>query len=210
MDAVSNSINGEAVTTRLASKMEETMQAFAIRSACFIGELEVPFSEEFDGHDFGATHIIAYVGAEPVGTMRVRWFQTFAMPERLAVVAKFRGHNIGRLLVERCCKFAESRGCNVLYSRALPRQVKYLERQGWRCLESEEMERAASRTVAVIRSVDLAKPGPKLNAIDARRLSEQFGPGFPVFAPGVAALPGGPPAYRQEGDDAYRQRAIEC
>ena len=52
-------IGGEAVTTRLAMRMEDSLQAFAVRAACFIGELEVPFSEEFDGHDFGATHVIA-------------------------------------------------------------------------------------------------------------------------------------------------------
>src|SRR5262249_26791590 len=86
MSAVAQTIGGEPVTTRLAMKMEDSLQAFAVRAACFIGELEVPFSEEFDGHDFGATHVIAYVGDEPVGTVRVRWFQSFAMPERLAVM----------------------------------------------------------------------------------------------------------------------------
>jgi len=38
------------------------------------------FSEEFDGHDFGATHVIAYVGDEPVGTVRVRWFSPSPCP----------------------------------------------------------------------------------------------------------------------------------
>ena len=55
-------IDGVPVTTRLAMKMEDSLQAFAVRAACFIGELEVPFSEEFDGHDYGATHVIAYIG----------------------------------------------------------------------------------------------------------------------------------------------------
>ena len=110
MTAVTRSIDGEPVTTKLAMKMEDSMQAFAVRAACFIGELDVPYSEEFDGHDFGATHVIAYVGDEPVGAVRVRWFQSFAMPERLAVIQRFRGHNIGQLLLERCRQLAETRG----------------------------------------------------------------------------------------------------
>ena len=85
-------IDGELVTTRLAGRMEDTMQAFAVRAACFIGEQDVPYSEEFDGQDFGATHLVAYLGAEPVGALRIRWFQSFAMPERLAVMQRFRGH----------------------------------------------------------------------------------------------------------------------
>jgi hypothetical protein len=64
MSTIAQSIDGEAVTTRLAMRMEDSLQAFAVRAACFIGELDLPYSEEFDGHDFGATHILAYVGNE--------------------------------------------------------------------------------------------------------------------------------------------------
>src|SRR5438046_1161169 len=98
MDAKSCAIGGELVAVKLAGQMEETLHAFAVRAACFIGELDVPYTEEFDGQDFSATHLIAYLGAEPVGTLRVRWFKSFAMPERLAVVRRFRGHNVGALL----------------------------------------------------------------------------------------------------------------
>ena len=151
MSAVAQSIGGEPVTTKLAMKMEDSLQAFAVRAACFIGELDVPFSEEFDGHDFGATHVIAYVGDEPVGTVRVRWFQSFAMPERLAVMQRFRGHNIGQMLLERCRKLAESRGCNMLYAQALPADVKYWEKQGWRRLVPEEAGGGAKRVVAMVK-----------------------------------------------------------
>ena len=133
-------------------KMEDSLQAFAVRAACFIGELDVPYSEEFDGHDFGATHVIAYVGDEPVGTVRVRWFQSFAMPERLAVIQRFRGHNIGQLLLERCRTLAESRGCNMLYAQVLPTDVKYWEKQGWRRLVAEEASRRAKRIVAMVQA----------------------------------------------------------
>ena len=115
MNIPSQSIGGEAVSTKLAMRMEDTMQAFAVRAACFMGEMDVPFSEDFDGHDFGATHVIAYVGEEPAGTVRMRWFHSFAMPERLAVIQRFRGHDIGQVLLERCRKLAEARGCAMLY-----------------------------------------------------------------------------------------------
>ena len=125
MSTIAQSIGGEAVTTKLAMRMEDSLQAFAVRAACFIGELDVPYSEEFDGHDFGATHIIACVGEEPVGAVRVRWFQSFAMVERLAVIQRFRGHGIGQLLIERCRTLADSRGCNMLYAQILPPDGRY-------------------------------------------------------------------------------------
>ena len=177
------SIDGATVTTRLAMRMEDSLQAFAVRAACFIGELDVPYSEEFDGHDFAATHVIAYVGDEPVGTLRVRWFQSFAMPERLAVIQRFRGHNIGQLLVERARQLAESRGCNMLYAQVLPADVKYWERQGWRRLVAEDPGAGDKRIVAVVRAVDPTKPLPDVEAPEAvvlRREAQLDATGLPL------------------------------
>lgn len=167
MGAATRSIDGEPVTTKLAMKMEDSMQAFAVRAACFIGELDVPYSEEFDGHDFGATHVIAHVGDEPVGAVRVRWFQSFAMPERLSVIQRFRGHNIGQLLLERCRQLAEGRGCNMLYAQVLPPDTKYWEKQGWRRLVPEEASSGVKRIVAMVRAVDPNKPLPEVEAPEA-------------------------------------------
>lgn len=166
-------IDGELVTTRLAGRMEDTMQAFAVRAACFIGEQDVPYSEEFDGQDFGATHLVAYLGAEPVGALRIRWFQSFAMPERLAVMQRFRGHRVGLLLLERARALAESRGCKILYTRVSPGQEAYFEKQGWRRLDDEQT-RGARPTVALVRPVDPAMACAEIADTDAVALSTQY------------------------------------
>jgi GNAT superfamily N-acetyltransferase len=158
MSSTSRTVNGEPVTTKLAMRMEDSLHAFAVRAATFIGELDVPYSEEFDGHDFSATHIVAYIGSEPVGAVRVRWLQSFAMPERLAVVQRFRGHNIGGLLLERCRQVAESRGCTMLYVHASPADAKYWEKQGWQPLAGEAAAGDGSQLVAMVRPVDPSKP----------------------------------------------------
>lgn len=75
--------------------MGALMQAMAIRSAVFIGEYGCGHDEEFDGNDFSATHIIAKVGTEPAGTMRLRYFADFVIPERLAVLPAFRKGRFG-------------------------------------------------------------------------------------------------------------------
>jgi GNAT superfamily N-acetyltransferase len=181
--STTQSIGGETVTTKLAIRMEDSLQAFAVRAACFIGELDVPYSEEFDGHDFGATHIIACVGEEPVGALRVRWFQSFAMAERLAVVQRFRGHNIGQLLLERARKLAESHGSNMLYAQVLPVDVKYWEKQGWRRLVAEDASSGGKRIVAVVRAVDPNKPLPDVEAPESvmlRREAQLDASGLPL------------------------------
>ena len=183
MSTIAQSIDGEAVTTRLAMRMEDALQAFAVRAACFIGELDVPYSEEFDGHDFGATHILAYVGNEPVAALRVRWFQSFAMPERLVVIRRFRGHKIGQLLIERCRALAESRGCSTLYVQVLPGDVKYWEKQGWRRLVAEEASSGPKPIVAMVRAVDPSKPLPAVEAPESvvlRRETQLDASGLPL------------------------------
>lgn len=173
METMTCSIDGEIVTTKLAGRMEDTMQAFAVRAACFIGEQDVPYSEEFDGQDFGATHLLAYLGTEPVATLRIRWFQSFAMPERLAVMQRFRGHRVGRLLLERARALAESRGCNILYTRVPPARAAYFEKLGWRPLDAGETLGNRS-TVALVRSVDPANKSAEIAETDARALSTQY------------------------------------
>ncbi|CAN5508308.1 hypothetical protein BH10PSE6_BH10PSE6_44470 [soil metagenome] len=161
-------IGGTPVTTRLAMKMEDSLQAFAVRAACFIGELDVPFSEEFDGHDYGATHVIACLGDEPIGAVRVRWFPSFAMTERLAVMQRCRGHKVGQLLLDRCRILAASRGCNTLYAQVLPDDTGYWEKQGWRRLVPEAMSKADPRQiVSMVRRVDPGRPLPEVEAPEA-------------------------------------------
>lgn len=172
MHLKSISIDGESLTTKITGRMEDTLQAFAVRAACFIGEQDKPYSEEFDGQDFGATHVVAYLGAEPVGTLRIRWFQSFAMPERLAVMQRFRGHGIGPHLLERARTVAESRGCKMLYTRVPPKLAAYFEQQGWRRLEGERS--AGGRPVALVRPIDPASEDAKLGETDTVALSTQY------------------------------------
>jgi hypothetical protein len=113
----------------------------------------------------------------------VRWFQSFAMPERLAVIQRFRGHGIGRLLIERCRMLAESRGSNMLYAQVLPTDVKYWEKTGWRRLIAEEASSGAKRIVAMVRPVDPNKPLPAAEApesIALRREAELDASGPPL------------------------------
>jgi GNAT superfamily N-acetyltransferase len=155
------SIGGMPVTTRLAMKMEDALQAFAVRAVCFIGELGVPFSEEFDGHDYGATHVIACLGDEPVGAVRLRWFPPLAVTERLAVLPRFRGHGAGQILLERCRALAASRGCIMLCAHVMPHDTGYWEKQGWRRLVPE-VTGNPRQIVPMGKAVDPGKPWPEV------------------------------------------------
>ena len=66
------------------------MRVAAIRNSVYIGEQECPYEEEYDGNDLSATHLLAYIGDEPVGCLRLRFFADFAKFERIAIRKEFR------------------------------------------------------------------------------------------------------------------------
>ncbi|MEZ5958786.1 MAG: hypothetical protein R3C27_16435, partial [Hyphomonadaceae bacterium] len=74
--------SGRAVTVAVVRDIEGLLEVWSVRSLVYMGEQDCPYHEEFDGNDLaGATHLIARVGKEPVGVMRIRWFADFAKIE---------------------------------------------------------------------------------------------------------------------------------
>ena len=65
------------VTVTVARTFEDLMRVASLRSAVYIGEQECPYEEEFDGNDLAATHLIGYIGDEPAGCLRIRYFADF-------------------------------------------------------------------------------------------------------------------------------------
>lgn len=87
------------VTVKIASP-DDMETAFAIRRKVFVEEQRVPLELELDEHEGDATHFLAYVDDEPVGTARMRWKDDYtAKAERVAVLKPFRGAGIGRELM---------------------------------------------------------------------------------------------------------------
>ncbi len=83
------------IAVSVITDMGALMEAMTIRSAVFVDEYGCLHDEEFDGNDFSATHIIAKIGNEPAGTMRLRYFADFVIPERLAVLPPYRKGRYG-------------------------------------------------------------------------------------------------------------------
>ena len=79
-----------AIGITVARTFEDLMRVAAIRNAVYIGEQECPYEEEYDGNDLSATHLLAYIGDEPVGCLRLRFFADFAKFERMAIRKEFR------------------------------------------------------------------------------------------------------------------------
>ena len=62
------------ISVTMARSIEDVMRVITVRSAVYISEQECPYLEEFDGNDFCATHLLGYIGNEPAGCIRIRYF----------------------------------------------------------------------------------------------------------------------------------------
>jgi predicted GNAT family N-acyltransferase len=120
-----------AVVVSVARSLDDLMQVMAIRSVVYMGEQVCPYAEEFDGNDFnGATHLIARVGTEPVGVMRIRWFADFVKFERFAILRDQRGGNVARALFEAAFDLASRKGYRRVLGYIQARLAPFMRRVG--------------------------------------------------------------------------------
>lgn len=130
-DTYRNGDNEGTLSVSVARSFEDLMRVVSMRSAIYIGEQECPYEEEFDGNDMSATHLIGYVGKEPAGCIRVRYFADFAKIERLAVRKEFRTTRLSFQLVRAAIELCSMKGYRRLYGHAQKRLVNFWSRFGF-------------------------------------------------------------------------------
>ena len=122
----------------VARSLEDLARVIALRAAVYMAEQACPYEEEFDGNDLSATHLIGYVGDEPAGCLRIRFFADFAKIERLAVRAEYRNTRMAFALVRAGIELARVKGYRRLYGHAQKRLVGFWSRFGFRVFEGAQ------------------------------------------------------------------------
>lgn len=119
----------------VARTLEDMMRVASIRNVVYMGEQECPYYEEYDGNDLSATHLLAYMGDEPIGCLRLRFFAGFAKLERLAIRKEFRKSRAAFQLVRAAFKFCQKKGYERIYAHSQTRLVDFWKRFGFQVLE---------------------------------------------------------------------------
>ena len=123
------------ISVTVARSIEDIMRVVSIRSAVYIAEQECPYLEEFDDNDFCATHLLGYIGNEPAGCLRIRYFADFAKIERLAVRKEFRNTRLSFHIVRAGIELCRAKGYQVLYGHSQKRLLKFWGRFGFKPIE---------------------------------------------------------------------------
>jgi predicted GNAT family N-acyltransferase len=147
------------VSITVVRSIEDFMRVVAIRGATFVAEQDCPYDEEFDGNDFSASHLLCYVGNEPAGCLRIRYFADFAKLERLAVRHEFRSRKLGTQLMQAGVELCRMKGYRRIYGRAQKDLLGYYVNMGWKQLEGSSEFFFSDH--AYIEIVFDAEPDPK-------------------------------------------------
>lgn len=145
-DRSTASESSRIIKVKIVHTMDELSQAFAIRAATYMAEHDCPYTEEYDGNDFTATHLIGYIDNEPAGCLRIRYFAEFAKLERLAVAPRFRKSRLAFALVKAAIKFCQRKGYRKLYGHSEERVAPLWRRFGFTPREGRNTFQFSDRT----------------------------------------------------------------
>lgn len=113
----------------------------AVRRAVFCAEQGISEALEWDGADPGAVHVLALTKREPVGTGRLLPTGKIG---RLAVLASFRRHGVGSLVLRRLVELARARGLGGVYLHAQADALGFYAAHGF-VAEGPEFDEAGIR-----------------------------------------------------------------
>lgn len=127
------SLGSSSIEVRIAKTHEEFAMMMAVRAAVFLAEEEnITYFDEFNGNDFFATHLIAFVDGDPAGVIRCRWFADFAMLERVAIRKRYRSFKVLYALAKASHKLCRQKGYRLGHGRARGETVHFWRRFGGR------------------------------------------------------------------------------
>jgi hypothetical protein len=114
-----NAFRVEVVTTP-----QQFLHVMGIRAICYTEDTQFPMDQAIDGNDYQCTHVIAYLGDEPVGAGRIRWFKDFAKIERTAFRPRFREMRYLKAYSDFVCSHVAKKGYSRLITHASPKYAR--------------------------------------------------------------------------------------
>jgi len=120
-----------SIRVMAVTSADQLEQVRAIRAVVFMGEQKCPYAEEFDGNDACAQHILGYVGDEPAGCARIRYFGDFAKIERLSVLSQYRKTKLKYQIVEFVENLVRQKGFNLIYGHPQKRILSFWTKLGY-------------------------------------------------------------------------------
>ena len=114
--------------------------AFALRREVFVWEQKVPEEEENDPYDLTATHFVAILDGEVVGTLRLIDQPEHVKIGRVAVRSSYRGRGIARRMIASAMAHARYVGRDRFYLTAQSDKLGFYQSMGFVAFGPEIMD----------------------------------------------------------------------
>lgn len=132
---------GPAVEIAVAEWTTDRAALEAVRRAVFILEQGIPEADEWDATDAVATHVLARLNRDPVGTGRL---EATGKIGRLAVLKAARGLGVGGLVLGQLLDLARERGFQEVFLNAQVSAIGFYGAYGF-VAEGPEFDEAGIR-----------------------------------------------------------------
>lgn len=136
---------------------DELGKVAMVRAIVFMEEQGISYSEEMDGHDHAAMHVLGEIDGEPVACGRIRFMAGEAGLQRLAVRRAWRGRGIGGRLLAFMLDQCREHGYHRFALNAQTRARDFYARHGFSACGEEFME--AGIPHVLMRRVEDQPPG---------------------------------------------------
>jgi predicted GNAT family N-acyltransferase len=105
--------------------------ALALRRLVFVHEQGVPAADEFDAYDLTATHLVALLDGDLVGTLRILFLDEHVKIGRVAVAPSARGRGIATRMMNHAMDHARGLGRTKFYLTAQIDKLALYEKLGF-------------------------------------------------------------------------------
>jgi GNAT superfamily N-acetyltransferase len=112
-------------SVKFVRDFEDMAKVIAIRASACFSDPEHLYAKHFDGSDFSSTHLLGYIGDEPVASVRIRYFANFARVERLTVRPTHRRSRIAFKVVQAAFALCRDKGFRRLSGVAREEMVPF-------------------------------------------------------------------------------------
>lgn len=125
---VTTAMSDTTVSIQLLDWTRAKDLAMSIRNRVFIEEQNIAKSDEYDGQDDYAIHVIAIINGKAVGTARM---QTSCKIGRLAVLKPYRNSKVATKILEALIREAKQRSLGVVYLHSQIHAVDFYHKLGF-------------------------------------------------------------------------------
>lgn len=165
--------DAQQIQVKIAESLADLEAVYAVRRKVFMtGDDSEPEEEQFDGNDLVATHLIASIGDQVVGTMRLRIVSAASggvmIWERLSILKEVREGNpwVFRKIVNAARAYTEMMGVtSVIGIVENPRLMAVWRRYGFRQTGEEPLDYRGHKYIPIAMRLDSRNGADKLPSL---------------------------------------------